>query len=219
MKKKSSYSYEELIDCGNGRLFGPGNAKLPLPPMLMFDRISEISENTGTFKKGLIKANKVGGQYRILGKEILRLVSPEVEKKAVKSYLDVKKKVVDKINGTLKQKNKENLTLVKEIHHRVKNNLQIIISLLRLQKGELKSLEAKEHFTEAINRIMVMSLIHKKLYQQEELASISIKSYLEDLSSDIISITSLGKPVEVVINSNIETIGLKTIVPLGLLIK
>ena len=58
MKKKSSYSYEELIDCGNGRLFGPGNAKLPLPPMLMFDRISEISENTGTFKKGLIKAIK-----------------------------------------------------------------------------------------------------------------------------------------------------------------
>ena len=56
MNKKSSYSYEELIDCGNGRLFGPGNAKLPLPPMLMFDRISEISENTGTFKKGLIKA-------------------------------------------------------------------------------------------------------------------------------------------------------------------
>ena len=56
MKKKSSYSYEELIDCGNGNLFGPGNAKLPLPPMLMFDRISEISENTGSFKKGSIKA-------------------------------------------------------------------------------------------------------------------------------------------------------------------
>ncbi|MDD5031506.1 MAG: helix-turn-helix domain-containing protein [Patescibacteria group bacterium] len=49
-------------------------------------------------KKGLIKANKVGGQYRILGKEILRLVSPEVEKKAVKSYLGLKQKVVDKIN-------------------------------------------------------------------------------------------------------------------------
>ena len=56
MKKKSSYSYEELISCGNGKLFGPGNAKLPLPPMLMFDRISEISENKGDFKKGLIKA-------------------------------------------------------------------------------------------------------------------------------------------------------------------
>ena len=56
MKKKSSYSYEELIDCGNGNLFGPGNAKLPLPPMLMFDRISEINENTGNFKKGSVKA-------------------------------------------------------------------------------------------------------------------------------------------------------------------
>ena len=56
MKKKSSYNYEELIDCGNGKLFGPGNAKLPLPPMLMFDRISEISENKGAYKKGLVKA-------------------------------------------------------------------------------------------------------------------------------------------------------------------
>jgi len=56
MNKKSSYKYEELIDCANGKLFGSGNAKLPLPPMLMFDRISEISENKGVFKKGLIKA-------------------------------------------------------------------------------------------------------------------------------------------------------------------
>ena len=56
MNRKSSYSYEELIDCANGNLFGPGNAKLPLPPMLMFDRISEINDNKGTFKKGLIKA-------------------------------------------------------------------------------------------------------------------------------------------------------------------
>ena len=56
MMKKSSFNYEELIDCGNGKLFGPENAKLPLPPMLMFDRISEISENKGEFKKGLIKA-------------------------------------------------------------------------------------------------------------------------------------------------------------------
>ena len=56
MEKKPSYSYEELISCGNGQLFGPGNAKLPLPPMLMFDRISEISENTGNYKKGSIKA-------------------------------------------------------------------------------------------------------------------------------------------------------------------
>lgn len=49
-------------------------------------------------KKGLIRANKVGGQYRILGKEILRLVSPKTEQRAVKSYLGLKNKVVKKIN-------------------------------------------------------------------------------------------------------------------------
>ena len=54
--QKNSYNYEELIDCGKGKLFGEGNAKLPLPPMLMFDRITEINNNLGTFKKGLVKA-------------------------------------------------------------------------------------------------------------------------------------------------------------------
>ena len=56
MEKKSAYNYDELIKCGNGELFGPGNAKLPLPPMLMFDRITEIAENKGAFKKGILKA-------------------------------------------------------------------------------------------------------------------------------------------------------------------
>ena len=54
--KKSTYTYDELINCANGGLFGPGNAKLPLPPMLMFDRITEINDNNGDFKKGLLKA-------------------------------------------------------------------------------------------------------------------------------------------------------------------
>ena len=54
--KKNSYSYDDLINCGEGKLFGPGNAKLPLPPMLMFDRITEINDDKGAFKKGLLKA-------------------------------------------------------------------------------------------------------------------------------------------------------------------
>ena len=54
--KKNSYSYNELINCGEGKLFGPGNAKLPLPPMLMFDRITEINDNKGAFNKGVLKA-------------------------------------------------------------------------------------------------------------------------------------------------------------------
>ena len=56
MKKKNSYNFDELIDCANGKLFGKGNAKLPLPPMLMFDKITEISERSGKFNQGQIKA-------------------------------------------------------------------------------------------------------------------------------------------------------------------
>ena len=56
MTKKNSFNYKELIECANGKLFGPGNAKLPLPPMLMFDRISKIEENKGIFKKGMLQA-------------------------------------------------------------------------------------------------------------------------------------------------------------------
>ena len=54
--KKNSFTYDELISCANGDLFGLGNAKLPLPPMLMFDRITEINEDNGTFGKGSLKA-------------------------------------------------------------------------------------------------------------------------------------------------------------------
>jgi len=54
--QKNSYNYNELLDCGNGKLFGKGNAKLPLPPMLMFDRITKIEANGGLYKKGRIKA-------------------------------------------------------------------------------------------------------------------------------------------------------------------
>jgi len=56
MTKKHSFKYEELIDCANGKLFGPRNAKLPLPPMLMFDRITNIQDTKGKFGKGFIEA-------------------------------------------------------------------------------------------------------------------------------------------------------------------
>jgi 3-hydroxyacyl-[acyl-carrier protein] dehydratase/trans-2-decenoyl-[acyl-carrier protein] isomerase len=54
--KKSSFNREELLACGRGELFGPGNAQLPLPPMLMFDRIVQINDDGGEYRKGMIVA-------------------------------------------------------------------------------------------------------------------------------------------------------------------
>jgi len=55
-EQKSSYTYEELLSCACGKMFGPGNAQLPAPPMLMFDRITAIRETGGAHGKGLIRA-------------------------------------------------------------------------------------------------------------------------------------------------------------------
>ncbi len=56
VEQKNSYSYDELLSCSHGELFGPANARLPLPPMLMFDRISSITEDGGEYGKGEIVA-------------------------------------------------------------------------------------------------------------------------------------------------------------------
>jgi len=56
LSRQSEYSYDDLLSCGRGELFGPGNAQLPLPPMLMFDRITNISEDGGAHGKGIVEA-------------------------------------------------------------------------------------------------------------------------------------------------------------------
>lgn len=122
-----------------------------------------------------------------------------------------------KVNQVLSSKNTENTVLMKEIHHRVKNNLQIITSLLRLQKSDIPT-ESQEKFDQAISRIMTMSIIHKKLYQAEELSNINTSEYLSELIDEILSSHSSSKSVVKDILIQIENIGLKTIVPLGLLL-
>jgi two-component sensor histidine kinase len=133
-------------------------------------------------------------------------------------FQKMSEKEIEIANKENEVKTIENKVLVKEIHHRVKNNLQIIISLLRLQQNEIKSEETKKHFSEAINRIMVMSLIHQKLYRDKTLSQILIKDYLSELITDIILATALIENVDVKIESEVERVDLETIVPLGLLV-
>ncbi len=120
-------------------------------------------------------------------------------------------------NELITVRNNENTLLMKEVHHRVKNNLQIITSLLRLQKNTLNP-DVAEKFDEAINRIMTMALIHSKLYQSDDLSKVNIESYINDLVNEILSTLSSNENIATNIYSNYNSIGLKTIVPLGLLL-
>jgi len=132
---------------------------------------------------------------------------------------------LQKLNTSLEEqnemvliKNQENITLVKEVHHRVKNNLQIIISLLRMQRSEIENDEAKNQFNVAINRILTMSIIHQKLYQEKEPSNINIKDYLKDLIHELVSLSNRNVPIRIELIANDEYADLKTIVPFGLLI-
>ena len=118
----------------------------------------------------------------------------------------------------IKEQNEEKTVLLKEIHHRVKNNLQVITSLLRLQSSDLKQGDVKIHFDDAINRIMTMSLIHQKMYQKENLSLIDTKDYFNTLIADLITSLSINIPVQLSIKSEIDFIGSKSFVPLALII-
>ncbi len=109
--------------------------------------------------------------------------------------------------------------LLKEIHHRVKNNLQIISSLLNLQANKTENEDLKKIMGEAKNRISAMALIHQKIYQSANLASIDFQDYTEQMVESINAMFNTDKKQIVYeINTNALIIDLDTAIPLGLII-
>lgn len=135
------------------------------------------------------------------------------ERKLIESYEQLKEQ-----NTRILIQNDEKTTLVREVHHRVKNNLQIVVSLLRMQSQEVENPEFRILFQESINRIMAMSLIHQKLYQNNNLSQIRIGDYLNELVREIMSLSITNREVEYGIKTEVDRIGLKTLIPLGLLV-
>jgi PAS domain S-box-containing protein len=113
----------------------------------------------------------------------------------------------------------EKEALLKEIHHRVKNNMQVVSSLLSLQKGKVSGGPARRAFEESQERLIAMSLIHEKLYQSENLAEISLQDYLQGL------IANLGRLYEAEqrgilfqVESGETYLGINNAVPCGLVL-
>jgi len=124
------------------------------------------------------------------------------------------KRLNEKITKSLEEKE----VLLREIHHRVKNNMQIITSLLNLQSQNIEDKKYKDIFIDSQNRIQAMALIHEKLYQSESIAQINFKDYIEEIVSNIFESYSIKSNIK--IDINIENIPIKIdyAVPCGLII-
>lgn len=114
---------------------------------------------------------------------------------------------------------KEKEVMLMEIHHRVKNNLQIISSMLKMQSAYIKDEEALEYFKDSQNRVKTMSLIHESLYQSEDLSKINLNRYIKKLINQlIISFRNENKNIKLIMNIDEIFFNINKTIPLGLLI-
>ncbi|WP_310556523.1 sensor histidine kinase [Flavobacterium sp.] len=137
-----------------------------------------------------------------------------------------------KTNKTIKNKNKvienersrtqksllEKETLLKEIHHRVKNNMQMVVSLLKIQSLDAKELSLEDFINVSETRINSMVLVHENLYQSNNLSKVDFKEYLNKLSASILSSYQGLKKIELQIDINQVYFDVQTAIPIGLII-
>jgi len=138
-------------------------------------------------------------------------------KNSLISLIDITehKKADQQIKTSLKEKE----ILLREIHHRVKNNLQVISTLLFLQSSEITDPKIIENYRESENRIQSIALIHEKMYQSTDLSSINFTNYLNSLIDDILHSYDTGqKTIEVKKDTGSFSLSIETVQPLGLII-
>ncbi len=125
-----------------------------------------------------------------------------------------RKKAEEKVKAALKEKE----VLLKEIHHRVKNNLQVIISLINLQIGHKMPAEIQQKFVELQERIRSIALIHEDLYKSDDLSKIDFKAYTKALVSNLVIAYNVGAKIEFKIEVCDVQLDIETAIPCGMII-
>ncbi len=128
-------------------------------------------------------------------------------------------RTVDKRTQQLRESLDQKDLMMKEIHHRVKNNLQVISSLLNLQLSRTADVAIQEALTESKNRVLSIAFIHQNLYQHKDLKSVEMKTFIQDLCNHIQDVfTKPEQPVAIAQDAAEIFLDIDTAVPLGLII-
>jgi len=162
-----------------------------------------------------VAAMKAGAHDYVMKDNLKRLV-PAIERELREAQMRQDRKKTEKfIEASLKEKE----TLLKEVHHRVKNNLQVISSLLHLQAGKVKDKDVKAILKDSQNRIQSMAMVYNELYQSQSLASINMADYIKKLTGGLIkSYTTSPSRVTARIDPSDVFIDVDMAIPCGLVI-
>lgn len=137
---------------------------------------------------------------------------------AIVFNLKLKQVKLKEKNEYFKKQNNEKKAVIKEIHHRIKNNLQVVVSLLRMQSSKVKDEKVVDMFKETQKRILSMALLHEKMQQDDDLKGIDVQEYLKSLISGLVKSYAVEKEINLDININKIDIGMETLTPLGLIV-
>ncbi len=121
-------------------------------------------------------------------------------------------------NHLLDVKNAENELLLREIHHRVKNNLEVVSSLLALQSAQIDDATTKDAMTEGQNRVNSIGIVHQKLYQGTNLGAVEMKDYFLNLSESILDSFGAEQRIDLKLAMENLDLDIDTAVPLGLIV-
>ncbi len=189
---------------------------------LAFDELNVTYETAKKEKENLVLSNE---------KKALETRNKWISLTAILSFLGLsiiafffykirrQNTLIDQQKNTLNQSLQEKESLLKEIHHRVKNNLQIISNLMAKQARKTTDSTVKKMMKEGQDRVQSMALIHQNLYQSEHLSSIDIKAYLEELTQNIAKTQKIaGKEVTIVLNTDDSKLDIDTAIPIGLIL-
>jgi two-component sensor histidine kinase/CheY-like chemotaxis protein len=165
-------------------------------------------------EEAAVEALKAGADDYLMKDRLARLV-PAVQRSLEEADARSARRYAEKrLRASLEEKE----TLLKEIHHRVKNNLQIVYSLINLQSRNMRDPKALEGLHDCGERVRAMAMVHEKLYHSDDLGSINFGEYLRDLSRSLLRSYGTRDGVSVKVEAEEMRLGIDEAVPCGLIV-
>lgn len=215
-------SATSALALGDVRAHVPVNANDEIGQMAntfngMIDNIRTLAASADAIGKGHYETPvPVRGDQDVLGQALTRMRD---NLRSARERDQEQNLALQREKEKLEQANERIKVLIKEIHHRVKNNLQVVASLLRLQSETIEDKQLQQVFGQSQSRVASMALIHEKLYKGDDLAHIDLAQYLKELFAELVTLNDVRESIHY--RTTIDpglSLDLDTMVPLGLVL-